>query len=259
MKTLIKKLVPGPLLRKYRDHQKERKIESYRGDNVICPLCDSHFEKFAPFGVKHRENAICLRCGSLERHRLLWKFLNEKTNLFNKDSKIRLLHFAPEKSFYDALSGFDHIEYFPCDIMPESYSYGGKVEVFKADITSIPFENNYFDVVLCNHVLEHIPDDRKAMSEMYRVMKPGGWSILQVPIDYNRPSTYEDFTITTPAEREKAFGQTDHVRWYGRDYLNRLESVGYKVVEDPYIKSFNQEDMFKFGLMPGEFIYFCWK
>jgi ubiquinone/menaquinone biosynthesis C-methylase UbiE len=147
-----------------------------------------------------------------------------------------------------------HAIYFP------NYTItGGGVKIIKADITNIPFEDNSFDIIICNHVLEHIPDDRLAMSELYRVMKKGAWAILQVPIDYNRETTYEDFTITTPEGREKFFGQNDHVRIYGRDYPDRLKSVGFSVMEDDFIKSFSEEEISKFVFTPSELIYFCKK
>ena len=114
-------------------------------------------------------------------------------------------------------------------------------------------------MILCNHVLEHVPADTQAMAELYRVMKKGGWGILQVPVDYNREKTYEDFTITKPKEREKAFGQHDHVRWYGQDYKDRLKSAGFKVIEDDYVKSFSSEELLQMGLNPSHLIYYCKK
>ncbi len=259
IKNIIKKIIPERIIKKYRVYQKQKEIKPYIGENVICPICKSKFKFFAPFGLIKRENARCLNCGSLERHRLLWIYLNEKTKLFDNEIKIRLLHFAPEKAFYDIFSENKSIEYIPCDLFPEHYNYNGKVNINKIDITDIPFEDNYFDVILCNHVLEHIPDDIKAMSELYRVMKKGSWGIFQVPIGYKREKTYEDFSITTAEDREKAFGQNDHVRWYGQDYKNRLINVGFKVIEDDYIKKFSSEELFRFGLSPSEHIYYCEK
>lgn len=259
MRKLIKKIIPKFILKGYRIYKKQKQIKPYRGNKVLCPLCNSKFNEFAPFGLVKRENAKCHNCGSLERHRLLWKYLNEKTNLFNFNTKIRLLHFAPEKSFYDIFSKKKNIDYIPCDLYPRKYAYNGNVKITMADITNIPFEENYFDVVLCNHVLEHILDDRRAMAELYRVMKKGAWGIFQVPIDYKRNVTYEDFTILTPEEREKAFGQNDHVRWYGRDYKNRLEKVGFDVKEDDYVKTFPTAELIKFGFLASELIYFCRK
>jgi len=253
------KIVNGYISKGYRNYKKRIQFKLHRGDRVFCPICNSNFKKFAPYGLVKRENAKCYNCGSLERHRLLWKYLNERTTFFNNDEKIRLLHFAPEKCLYDIFSKNKNLDYNPCDLSPEKYAYNEIKKITKADLNNIPFDENSFDVVLCSHVLEHIPDDRKAMSELYRVMKKGAWGIFQVPIDYSRKTTYEDFTIISSKKRKKAFGQFDHVRWYGEDYKDRLKSVGFNVTEDEYIKSFTSEELYRFGLMPSEIIYFCRK
>jgi SAM-dependent methyltransferase len=259
MRKLIRNMTPPFILELYRNYRSRKDLKFYRGDKVICLICNSKFREFAPYGVVPRKNARCLKCGSLERHRLLWKYLNEKTDLFCKDKTIRLLHFAPEKVFYNVFSVNKNIEYHPCDLVPESYQFQGKVQVKRVNIIDIPFEDNYFDVVLCNHVLEHIPDDALALSELYRVMKKEAWAILQVPIDYNREKTFEDFSITSPEEREKAFGQKDHVRWYGKDYKDRLKKAGFVVKEDDFIKSFSSEELYRYGLLGKELIYYCKK
>lgn len=259
MLNTIKRFVPAPALKWLRDIRDKQEKASYIGDRVECSICGSRYAKFAPFGVIKRENARCQHCESLERHRLIWMFLRDCTNFPERLGKFSLLHFAPEKPFYQKFSIDPRIEYFPCDLFPEIYDTDGAVPVLKADVTAIPFDDNHFDIIFCNHVLEHIPDDRRAMSELYRVMKPGGWGIFQVPIDYNRKTTYEDFTITDPKEREKVFGQDDHVRWYGQDYKVRLATAGFIVEEHPYVKSFSSDDIFRFGLNPSEFIYYCKK
>lgn len=256
IKKLIKTFVPDYILKLYRD---STRFKPYRGNEVYCPICKSHFNKFGPFGVIERENAKCHKCGSLERHRLLWKYLNEKVDLFNTDSKIKLLHFAPERSFYNIFSKTRNIDYFPCDLSPELYPFNGSVKVLKVDITNIPFNDNYFDVIICNHVLEHISDDKKAMLELYRVMKKNAWGIFQVPIDYGRVLTYENINLSTPAERKKAFGQEDHLRIYGQDYTERLKSVGFKVIEDDYVKRFSKSELSRLGLISSELIYYCEK
>lgn len=258
MKALLKKLAPG-IIRRYHDFQRQQRITAYAGNNVQCPVCNYAFREFAPYGLPERKNARCVNCESLERHRLLWKYLHEKTDVFQPAGKIRLLHFAPEKFFHAVFSHSRNIEYVPCDISPEIFNYEGGVPLTKIDITQIPFEANHFDVVLCNHVLEHIPDDRRAMSELFRVMKPGAWGIFQVPLDYNRKTTYEDFSITDAKEREKAFGQNDHVRWYGQDYPERLRSAGFTVNEDAYVQSFSETELHRLGLLPSELIYYCTK
>lgn len=242
----------------YRLYRKAKEQKEYKGDQVVCPVCSATFRIFAPFGLDHRTNARCIECNSLERHRLLWLYFQRKTNFFEQ-RKRKLLHFAPEEMFYNAFTSNPAFEYHACDLFPEIYNYNGSTKVTKADITAIPFADSSFDIVLCNHVLEHIPDDRKAMSEIRRVLKSDGWCILQVPIDYKLGKTYEDFSITTPAGRKKAFGKTDHVRWYGRDYKDRLKEAGFTVLEDNFIEAFSKEDIFKYGLMPGELIYYCTK
>lgn len=259
MKDLIKKVTPNILFKYYQNYHRKRKIKSYRGDKVVCSVCNSKFKEFGTYGIISRKNAECHKCGSLERHRLLWLYFNEKTDLFKTFHKIRLLHFAPEKTFYDIFSTNKNIEYYPCDLFPETYLYNGSVKIKQVDITDIPFEDNYFDVIICNHVLEHVIEDNIAMSELYRVLKKEGWSVLQVPIDYDRDITFEDFSITSAKDRERVFGQKDHVRCYGIDYKDRLKNAGFTVFEDDYIKSFSQEDLFKYGLMQSELIYYCKK
>jgi SAM-dependent methyltransferase len=257
--SILEKVLPNTLYSKYANFRREQKLKKHAGKGVVCVICKSEFSSFATFGANRRKNARCLTCDSLERHRLLWKYITEEKKLLEPKSKIKVMHFAPEKSFYDILSDHPNIEYVPCDFVPEQYNYGGKVSLTKVNITEIPFPDNHFDVVLCAHVLEHIPDDIKAMSELRRVMKPTGWGVFQVPIDYTREKTYEDFTITSPAARKKAFGRKSHVRWYGQDYKDRLKSVGLKVTEDDYVKRFSKQDLFKYGLVPNEMIYYCEK
>lgn len=259
MKYFIRKILPSVILESYQSFIRQKEIRNYKGDRVICPICNSKFKKFAPGGLMKRGNARCLKCQSVERHRLLYLYLIGRTSLFSNPSKTRLLHFAPEKSFYDIFSKQTEIEYIPCDLNPELYSYRGRIKIEKVDISKIPFTANHFDVILCSHVLEHIRDDSEALRELYRVMKNGGWGIFQVPIDYSRNTTYEDFTITTQEGREKAFGQKDHIRMYGRDYKNRLASCGFNVIEDDYVKSFSSEELFKYGLQDFELIYLCKK
>jgi SAM-dependent methyltransferase len=222
-------------------------------------LCNSSFCNFEPFGAVKRENARCHTCNSLERHRLLWTYFKDKTNLFKNIKKIKLLHFAPEECFYNIFSKDKNIEYYPGDLMPHIYNYYGPVKIQKMDVTSIPFEDNYFDVIICNHVLEHIENDSLAMSELYRVMKKGSWGAFMVPIDQKKSTTYEDFSIMTPEARLVAFGQDDHVRIYGRDYVERLGKHGFNVLEENYCQLFSDEDCFRFGFLRNELIHICRK
>ena len=227
IKQKIFSLAPNFLVRKYLNYKSAKEIKKYVGENVNCPICKSSFRIFASFGNPIRENAKCPKCDSSERLRLMWLYLHQKTDLFTNTTQKKILHFAPEKSLFCEFLKLPYVDYVPCDLFPTKYVYGRNVKVTKVDITNIPFENNTFDIILCSHVLEHIPDDALAMSELYRVLKPGGWGIFQVPIDYSREKTYEDFSITTPEGRQKAFGQHDHVRWYGKDYINRLRKSGF--------------------------------
>lgn len=218
------------------------------GSNVTCPVCEKSFRKFLPYGrINPRPNALCPNCLSLERHRLIWLYLKDKTNFF--ETQLKVLHVAPEACFIKRFEKQHGDGYITADI--ES-----PLAKVKMDIHQIPFSENTFDVVLCNHVLEHVQDDIQAMREIHRVLKPGGFSILQVPFFNPVPEkTFEDPTITDPRAREKAFGQDDHVRKFGRDYSQRLETAGLKVVEDPFVNELSEEVRNKFGLPRGEIIY----
>ena len=159
---------------------------------------------------------------------------------------------APEQCFIDRFKKLNHIDLITADL------YSPIVDV-KADICDLPFEDNSFDIIFCNHVLEHIEDDKKAMQELYRVLKPDGFGIFQIPQDYSREKTYEDLTITSPEDRAKHFGQYDHVRIYGLDYFDRLRSVGFKVNEVNYSKKLPQHEVDKFRLMKNEILPVCYK
>jgi SAM-dependent methyltransferase len=220
----------------------------YRGDNVTCPVCAKHFRKFLPYGrINPRENALCPNCLSLERHRLIWLYLKEKTPFFH--SRLHVLHIAPEACFIKRFEKIHEDHYITADI--ES-----PLAKIKMDIHQIPFEANTFDAVLCNHVLEHVKDDLKAMEEIHRVLKPGGFAILQVPFFNPVPDvTFEDPSITDKREREKIFGQDDHVRKYGKDYLQRIKRAGLIPVEDLYVNDLEESVRKKYGLVKGEVIY----
>lgn len=195
-------------------------IPFYKGNKVECPICESKFRKFLPYGNKGAVNRLCPKCLSLERHRLMWLYLQDKTEFFEK--KLKVLHIAPEQSFYKRFRKLKNLDYTTADLV-------SPIADLHFDIMNIPLEDNLFDVVICNHVLEHVSDDIAAMKEILRILKPGAWAILQVPINKNFEFTYEDSSITDAKEREKAFGQYDHVRWHGRDYPTRLESAGFSV------------------------------
>lgn len=248
LRFLLKKL-PRPWLIRFSGFFTKLIAPFYRGHNVSCPVCGKSYKTFLPYGYGKgiRDNRLCPGCLTLERHRLLWLFLKKKTNLFT--GKLKFLHIAPEQPFYKKFKKMQNLEYITADL--ES-----PIADVKMDIQKMPFDDNSFDVVICNHVLEHVDDDRQAMREVYRVLKKGGWAILQVPIDYNREHTYEDPNITSPEEREKHFGQYDHRRVHGKDYGKRLAEAGFEVIEDDFVKTFSQEEIDRYRLDKNEIIYF---
>lgn len=249
MKKLTKFIlnkIPRPILINLSILARPLIILFFKGNKFTDPIDGNSYRKFLPYGYgKQRENALSPGTLSLERHRQMWLYLKNETDFFTKNYKV--LHMAPEQSFFKRFRKMKNLDYLTADL------FSPIVDV-KADILHLPFENESFDVVFCNHVLEHIEDDRKAMSELYRVLKPGGWGILQVPMKTSLEKTYEDFTIKDPKERQKHFGQYDHVRWYGMDYFQRLESVGFKVDINDYSKKFSAEDRKRFGLMENEIL-----
>lgn len=224
----------------------------YRGNNVACPVCEHTFRKFLSYGSKvaHRENVLCPYDLTLERHRLMWLYLKQESNFFT--DQLEVLHIAPEQCFHSLFKKQENINYLTGDI--ES-----PIADMHFDIHEIPLENDKYDVVFCNHVLEHVEDANKALSELYRVMKPGSWGIFQVPQDLSRAETYEDSTITSPEEREKHFWQKDHVRLFGRDYPEWLKRVGFEVEEFIASEEFSEELIKRYRLHPTEILYIAHK
>ena len=217
----------------------------FKGEKFTDPIDGKSYRKFLPYGYgKQRENALSPGTLSLERHRQMWLYLQNETDFFSKNYKV--LHIAPEQEFLRRFKQMKNLEYVSADL------FSPIVDV-KADLLDLPFEDESFDVIFCNHVLEHIVDDHKAMSELYRVMKKGGWGIVQVPMK-NSEKTYEDFSITDPKERQKHFGQYDHVRWYGMDYFQRLENAGFKCDANFYSKTFSAEERDRYGLIENEIL-----
>ncbi|GAL68063.1 class I SAM-dependent methyltransferase [Jejuia pallidilutea] len=217
-----------------------------KGATYTDPIDGKSFKTFLPYGYgKQRNNVLSPSTLSLERHRLLWLYLKYETNFFSDNLKV--LHFAPEQCFLKRFRKLNNLNYTTTDLV-------SPIADVKADICNLPFENNTYDVILCNHVLEHIPDDTKAMRELYRVMKPGGMGIFQIPQDLNRDVTFEDNSITDKKERAKIFGQYDHVRVYGRDYFDKLRSIGFKVEEVDYTASLTKTQIKTYCLAKGEII-----
>ena len=217
-----------------------------KGSKHTDPIDGKSFRSFLPYGYENpRENVLAPSTLSLERHRLLWLFLENETNFFTEN--IHLLHFAPEQAFYKRFKQLKNIDYTTTDL-------NSPLADVKADICNLPFEKNTYDVILCNHVLEHIPDDTKAMQELYRVLKPGGWGVFQIPQDLSRDVTFEDDSITDKKERARIFGQYDHVRIYGRDYFDKLRGIGFEVDEIDLTAKLSENEIEKYRLAKGEII-----
>ena len=218
----------------------------FRGKKYTDPIDDSNYSKFLSYGYKTvRKNALCPGTLSLERHRLLWLYLDRETNFLS--SNLKVLHVAPEQVFYKKFKKLKNWEYFTFDL-------NSPIADIKGDLISTNFKDEYFDLIICNHVLEHIEDDKSALDEMYRILKYNGISILQVPINVKRQNTFEDLSIKSKIQREKYFGQYDHVREYGLDFKDRVEQAGFKVEMINYSKKISQDLVIKYGLMKDDLI-----
>lgn len=248
---LVLNTIPRPLLIRLSYVVRPIVALALKGNTYTDPIDGKSFKSFLPYGYGHqRNNVLAPGTLSLERHRLLWLYLKNETDFFTGHKKV--LHFAPEQAFYKRFRNQKNLDYTTTDL-------NSPLADFKADICNLPFEDNSYDFILCNHVLEHIPDDTKAMQELYRIMKPGGMGIFQIPQDLNRETTFEDDSITDPKERARIFGQYDHVRVYGRDYFDKLRSIGFRVVEEDYTKKIAPADVERFCLAKGEIIPVCYK
>ncbi|WP_010178590.1 class I SAM-dependent methyltransferase [Aquimarina agarilytica] len=222
-----------------------------KGNKYTDPIDGKSFRTFLPYGYENpRPNVLSPSTLSLERHRLLWLYLKNETDLFTKPQ--RLLHFAPEQAFHKRFKKIKSLTYTTTDLI-------SPLADVKADICNLPFKDNEFDFILCNHVLEHIPNDIKAMQELLRILAPGGTAILQIPQDLNRTTTFEDDSITDPKERTRIFGQYDHVRIYGRDYFDKLRNIGFRVNEADYTATLSDQQIDQFRLSKGEIIPVCYK
>jgi SAM-dependent methyltransferase len=219
---------------------------AFAGSGVACPCCGHSFRRLAPF--KGRQNEQCPACGSLTRHRALFLFLSDELEL--ADRTARVLHFAPERALQLWLSSLPHLEYLSADL-------DSPLALVRMDITDIPCSDARFDLIICSHVLEHVGDDRRAIHELYRVLASGGEAIVQVPIQGER--TFEDPSVTDPRERARVFGQYDHVRIPGRDYVDRLAAAGFLVEERDIAREVDEETCARHALKPGELFYRCRK
>lgn len=249
MKAIFKfflRLIPRPLLIRMSYWVRPIIGLLLKGDRYTDPIDGKRFRKFLPYGYESpRENVLSPSTLSLERHRLVWLYLKNETSFF--DQPLKLLHFAPEQAFYTRFKKQKNLQYITTDL-------NSPLASVKADICDLPFQDNEFDVIFCNHVLEHIPDHLQALSELYRVLKPGGWGIFQVPQDLSRETTFEDPSITDKKERAKVFGQYDHVRVYGQDYFNILRGAGFEVEEINYAQRMDPELVDRYRLARTEIL-----
>ena len=222
-----------------------------RGSTYTDPIDGKSYRRFLPYGyAKVRENVLAPGTLSLERHRLFWLYLKNETTFFS--APLRVLHFAPEQAFVQKFKKQKNLTYTTTDL-------NSPIADVKADICDLPFKDNSFDFIICNHVLEHIPDDTKAMQELYRVLAPSGTAIVQVPYDAKRAITFEDNTITDQSERTRIFGQYDHLRVYGMDYFKKLSSIGFEVNALDYTSSISSDDIERYRLCKGELLPVCKK
>ena len=260
IKNTLKALIPEVIITGIK--RGIRKIK-FRGKEHYCPICKSSIHEFHELGydlavITEKQiiggglrKALCPVCESSDRTRLLHLFIKSQTTLYS--GRFKVLHMAPEPVLSKELRKNKKLDYLTADINPEHV-------MEQMDLTHIQKPDNTFDTVIANHVLEHIPDDRKAMTEILRVLKPGGMALLQVPLSKIMESTFEDFTVVEPAKREAVFGQSDHVRIYGQDYPERLRKAGFKVeiyrwAQDSAMVSKGS----RMGLNPEELVFYCYK
>ena len=216
------------------------------GDVVRCPLCERGAIAYLPSGTPPRPHALCPFCGSLERTRMMALALKQR-GLPKAGQPV--LHVAPDRSLRERIQATPGITYIAGDKKEPGYTYPpGTVDL---DVTSLPYPADHFDLVICSHVLEHVPDDRSAMRELCRVLRPGGVAILLVPMS-TRPVTDEDPAVIDPDERQRRFGQRDHVRLYGRDYVDRLREAGFTVTVERPAATLPADAVFRFGLKADE-------
>ena len=251
MKSILKKVISPTGRKQLRTVQAATRAAFYSlGNAVECPICGSTYSQFLPF---NRPNALCHTCHSLERHRLIYLYLKNKTQFF--DGNIDVLHFAPEKCLHDVIRRYSSIRYQTADLMTTYIDAIGVLPDHVMSVTDIGFADASFDVVLCNHVFELVPDDAQGMREIFRVLKPNGYAIIQGAVNNKAAKTAETSSLTAD-ERKRIAGAHQHVRRYGRDYQTRLAAAGFEVQVSQYVQELDHKH---YGLMPDEDVYVCWK
>lgn len=234
-----------------------KKRNATAGSLKQCNICGHNVGKFLPAGIEeevfkhhhiigggYRESCTCPYCGAGDRQRWLYYVLQKKIDLFNASGKI--LHLAPEKSIQKYIRQNKQIDYYTGDIRPGRAMY-------VIDITDIQYKDNTFDYAISNHIMEHISDEEKAVSEIKRVLKPSGKWIFSFPVCTDM-KTYEDKTITSPEQRLKAYGQKDHVRLYGYDFAERYERYGLKLQIYSPKNELDDDEINKFGFIKDDII-----
>lgn len=221
----------------------------FLGRRVRCPCCGWTFRGFTRggAGLRARPDGYCPRCAAKQRHRRIWLYLREHTDLFTTPT--RLFHVSPKYSLARRFARLPTIDAVGLDLVPGPY-----VDVV-ADLRRVPLPTATFDAAICVHVLEEIEDDATAMRELHRVLRPGGWALVTVPTRMDQP-TYEDPTIVTPRDRRRAFGERAHVRVYGHDLGDRLRSAGFHVEVD-LATAIDLPTRDRYGLRDDENIFFC--
>lgn len=224
----------------------------YRGNQYYCVCCNTSSSRFFTYGNHPRPNALCPACHSLERTRVLMYYLQREVNLLNRSLKV--LHFAPERAIEKRIKAHKTLTYISADINPNLADH-------VVDITVIPFEDNSFDVVICSHVLGHVPDEAKAIDELYRVLNLNGEAIIMTVIDPTLNETLEDVSIQSGSDRLKHYGESDLVRKHGKDFEQRLQRKNISVTAIDYRLTFTQEEQRRYSLGDGnrEVIFSCKK
>jgi len=259
----LKKLIPDNIKSSIKSFYRYLKSYTFWGTKYKCPFCGGHFRKLLFWGLDRpilndivgagRREVMCPRCYSTDRERLVFFYIKKKTDLLDGNSRVRLLHISPEMNLEKVFEGNRYIDYLTADLNPQNV-------MVKMDITQIQYPDESFDFIICNHVLEHIEEDGRAMSELFRVLSTGGRAILQVPLSRTLTATKEDKRIQTPKEREREYGQKDHVRIYSKiDYLRRLKNSGFNVEIYKATDLLEEKEINKYALNPEEDVIVCYK
>jgi len=270
MKALVKYLIPFQVVVRLKNAKQSFESLFFKGKNYDCPFCGGRYRKFLPGGENHpffkdnkiigggrRINMLCPRCHSTDRDRLIYHYLTYNTLLSKPD--ISLLHIAPEPCLKNYLKKFSNITYTSGDKFEKGYKgFYYDNDTLQLDLTSLAFSDNSFDIIICNHVLEHIVNEKQALNEIYRVLKPGGWAILQVPVASELAQTIEN-NADSDELRALLYGQRDHVRLYGLDYLSRLEKHGFIVNEWSPSNYFDQNFLNRYAINALEKVFIATK